>query len=118
MKQLARKIPDLKAKSGFIELKNKFIGTFTVDEYKQLLDKKLHTEGNVEGSTFKSEDKTNLLTDDEIQRLIDEFYSLISMTEFIEYKKIYNQLTIDEYKNLLRNKLESSEIRQFLQEKR
>ena len=119
MKQLARKIPDLKAKLGFVELKNKFIGTFTVDEYKQLLDKNYIPREMWKVLHLKSEDKTNLLTDDEIKRLIDEFYySVISMTEFIEYKKIYNKLTVDEYKNLLDNKLESSEIRQFLQEKK
>lgn len=97
----------------FGKLKSEFT-LFTVDEYKKLLDKN-YTLKEMGMILFL---KTyNVLTDDEIQRLIKEFGTDVQkMVDFVLLKKDFRLFTVDEYKSLLTS-YQPREIRKLLQKR-
>ena len=96
----------------FLLLKKDF-RLFTFDEYKKLLDKKYTL---VEIRTILFLKTYNVLTDDEIQRLMKEFGTDVQkMVDFVLLKKDFRLFTFDEYKKLLKLWYQPREIRQLLQ---
>ena len=104
----------------FIALKKEPIfEKLSVGYFKELLSDRNLTPKQIEDFLWlKEHDQKNVLTANEIKQLAKKIPDLQPKLGFIALKENFTLFTVDEYKTLLKNKLESSEIRQFLQKKK
>ena len=106
---------DVSKMVDFGKLKSEF-RLLTVDEYKKLLKENYTL---LEMKIILVLKPYNVLTDDEIKRLIKEFgiTKLQEMVDFVLLKKDFRLFTLDEYKKMLKLEYQPSEIRKLLEEK-